>query len=420
MKKLIIIGLLFVHVIVLAQENQLPSVAQTKRVILSNATIHIGNGKVIEKGTLIFEEGKITDISNTNSTDPLAVDCKGGQIYPGFISPATNLGLVEVESVRATNDNAEVGNTNASVRAVSAFNTDSKVINTVRSNGVLLAHIVPEGNGIAGVSSVVQLDAWNFVDAAYKIDNGIVLAMPSFITRGGGGPDVTKRAQKRIEEIIQFFKEAKAYSVSTIKGGINLKYEGMADLFTKKKKLFVEANAVKQILAAINLKKEFDIDVVIIGGADSYLISDLLKQYSIPVILQQPHSLPTNQDDDVDQPYKTPAMLQKAGVLFCLSNEGFWQQRNLPFLAGTAATYGLSKEEALASITSNTAKILGIDGQTGTLEIGKDANIIVSQGDALDMRTSIITQAYINGRTIDLNNKQTMLTKKFKTKYNIK
>lgn len=419
MKKIIIATFILTQLHTHAQEYMYPAKPQDKKITLNNATIHIGNGTVINNGSISFINGKITTITNTPVTDTGATNCKGAHIYPGFIAPATNLGLVEIEAVRATNDNAEVGNTNASVRTLSAYNTDSKVINTLRSNGVLLAHIVPSGDGISGISSVVQLDAWNYTDAAYKADNGIVLSLPNFFNRFGGA-DAAKRAQKRLDDINTFFKDAKASLTTNANNGTNLKYQTMADLFTKKKKLFVEADAVKQILAAINIKKEFDIDVVIIGGTDSYLLLDLLKQYNIPVILSQPHSLPQSQDDDVDQPYKTPAMLQKAGILFCLSNEGFWQQRNLPFLAGTAATYGLTKEEALAAISNNAAKILGIDATTGTLETGKDANIIISQGDVLDMQTSIITKAYIAGRALNLNNKQTLLARKYKAKYGIK
>jgi imidazolonepropionase-like amidohydrolase len=176
---------------------------------------------------------------------------------------------------------------------------------------------------------------------------------------------------------------------------------------------------VKEMLIAIDFAKEFDLDVTIVGGADSWQIADLLKQNNISVILTQPHSLPIMQDDDVDQPYKTAAQLQKAGVLYCLSNEGFWQQRNLGFEAGTAAAYGLTKEEALSAVTINAAKILGIDKLTGTLEAGKDANIAVSNGDMLDMKSSVITQAFIQGREINLDNKQKQLSEKYHKKYGI-
>ncbi|RYY67029.1 MAG: amidohydrolase, partial [Chitinophagaceae bacterium] len=146
-----------------------------------------------------------------------------------------------------------------------------------------------------------------------------------------------------------------------------------------------------------------------------------LKQHNISVILVQTHNLPTSEDDDVDQPYKTPAALQRAGVLYALTDEdGTTTGRNLAFNAGTAATYGLTKEEALQAISLNAAKILGIDDRTGSLEVGKDANIIISEGDILDMRSSVVTNAFIQGRTINLDDKHKMLNERYKKKYGIK
>jgi len=150
------------------------------------------------------------------------------------------------------------------------------------------------------------------------------------------------------------------------------------------------------------------------------MIADELAKKNIPVILGKTHELPGSADADIDQPFKTPAILQKAGVLFCISIPGgFWQERNLSYNAGTMVAYGLTKEQALAAITYNTAKILGVDKKIGSIEKGKDASIIVSSGDVLDMRTSNIEYAFINGRMIDLNNKQKELNLKFSKKYGL-
>jgi imidazolonepropionase-like amidohydrolase len=178
---------------------------------------------------------------------------------------------------------------------------------------------------------------------------------------------------------------------------------------------------VKEMLIAIDFVKEFGFDVVIVGGSESYQIAPLLKQNNIPVILQQLHSLPTSEDDDVDQPFKTPTVLQKAGVLFAITDEdGQTAGRNLMFNAGTAASYGLTKEEALASITLNAAQILGVADKTGSIEVGKDANIIISEGDILDMKSSIVTKAFIQGRELILDDKHKQLNERFKSKYGIK
>lgn len=408
-----------------AQETISPAGPQQKPVFLTNAVIHVGNGQVIEKGTITFDKGKITAVGTSVAAAPAdatVVDLKGQHVYPGIIVPDSDLGLIEFESVRATIDVREVGEINPSVRSLIAYNTDSKVINTLRSNGILLAQVTPKGGIISGTSSVVQLDAWNWEDAAYKVDNGLHFFIPRQNTGGRRGPnggDAPKTALDQVEGVRAFFREAKAYLQEAKHTATNLKFEAMRPLFKKEQKLFVHCDLVKEMLVAIDFAKEFDLDVTIVGGADSWQIADLLKQSNISVILTQPHSLPIMQDDDVDQPYKTAAQLQKAGVLFCLSNEGFWQQRNLGFEAGTAAAYGLTKEEALSAVTINAAKILGIDKMTGTLEVGKDANIAVSTGDMLDMKSSVITQAFIQGREINLDNKQKQLSEKYIKKYGL-
>jgi imidazolonepropionase-like amidohydrolase len=331
-----------------------------------------------------------------------------------------------VEAVRSTNDFSEVGEINPSVRSLVAYNTDSKVINTLRSNGILLAQITPEGGMIPGSSSVVQLDAWNWEDAAYKKDGAIHFYMPTLLpppSLPGRFPITKDRAAEFAEKTAKvraFLAEAKAYYQEDKHSAVNLKFDAVRKLFTKEQKLFIHCNLVKEMLVAVDFAKEFGIDVVIAGGADSWIIADVLKQNNIAVVLGQPHSLPLTQDDDVDQPYKTAAQLQQAGVLFCLSNEGFWQQRNLPFEAGTVSTYGLSKEEALTAVTLNPAKILGIDKTTGSLEPGKDANIVISTGDLLDMRSSVVTQAFIQGREVNLDNKHKQLYERYKYKYGLK
>ena len=216
-------------------------------------------------------------------------------------------------------------------------------------------------------------------------------------------------------------REAKAYLQEPAHAETNIKFEGVRPLFEKKQKLFIHCNQVKQMLIAVDFVKEFGIDVVIVGGSDSWQIADLLKQNNIAVILGREFNLPTMEDDDIDQPFKTPAMLQKAGVLFALNDDHEEARyRNLAFNAGTAAAYGLTKEEALQAITLNAAKILGIDDRTGSIEVGKDANIVVSEGDILDMRTSIITDAFIQGRKVSLENKQTQLYERYKYKYGLK
>jgi imidazolonepropionase-like amidohydrolase len=291
---------------------------------------------------------------------------------------------------------------------------------------------VPGGQLIAGQSSVVQLDAWNYEDAAYKTDMGMHFYMPSLLSRGGGrgfgrgfggapAGDPIKEALDKIESVKAIFREAKAYHQKGADKQINLKLEATKGLFNRTQKLFVHCDQIKQMIVAIDFVKEFGFDVVLVGASESWQIADLLKANNIAVILTQEHSLPTTDDDDIDQPYKAASVLQKAGVLFCLNDDDPQNRgRNLMFNAGTAAAYGLGKEAALQAITLNAAKILGVADKTGTLEVGKDANIVISEGDILDMKSSIVTDAFIQGRAVAITSKHKQLYERYKHKYEIK
>lgn len=419
-----------------AQDDVYPAKPFQGRLFITGGTVHVGNGQVIDNATVEVNNGKIVrvgaDVTPTGSESKI-IDAKGKQVYPGLILPVTDLGLKEIANgARGSDDLRELGDLNPSIRSIVAYNTDSKIINTLKANGILLAGVTPQGGTISGSSSVVQLDAWNWEDAAYKMDNGIHLNLPTFLVRprrfGGGGrfalnqpqTDPIKEALDKIEEIKAFFREAKAYSEETAHKETNLKFEAVKGLFTKQQRLFIHGDQVKQMLVAIDLAKEFGFEVTIVGGSECWLIADLLKQNNISVILAQMHNLPTTEDDDVDQPFKTPAVLQKAGVLYCINDEHEeTRYRNLMFNAGVAAAYGLTKEQALQAITLNTAKILGVDDRTGSLEAGKDANIVISSGDILDIRTSNIEHAFIQGREVSLDNKQTQLYHRYMTKYGL-
>ncbi len=412
-----------------AQDNVYPAGPQNGPIVIKNGNIYTATGNVINNGIVVIKNGKIAEVGTTvpEEANATIIDAKGKNVYPGLILPNTDLGISEIASgVRGSNDYFELGEYNPSVRSVVAYNTDSKIINTLRANGILLACVAPQGRLITGTSSVVQLDAWTWQDALYKADNGLHIHMPVLMRsprrslRNTDASDPIKAGLQTIEEVESFLVQAQAYLKQPKKEDHNLKFEALRPLFEKKQKLFIHADIARQILVAVDFAKKFDIDVVLVGGSDSYLFADLLKQNHIAVILNATHSLPTMQDDDIDQPFKTPAILQKAGVLFAINdNSDNARYRNLDFNAGTAAAYGLTKEQALAAITINPAKILGIDQQTGSIEKGKDANIIICEGDVLDMRSSIVTDAFIQGRKINLDNKQQQLYERYRHRYNL-
>ena len=414
------------------------SIAQTKSLLIMNGTAHIGTDSIIQNSIIGIKNGKIVEVldaskfkSELGNYDE-KIDATGKQIYPGFIAPNSTLGLFEIEAVRATLDFREVGTTLPNVRSLIAYNTDSKIIPTVRTNGILMAQITPRGGLVSGTSSVVVLDGWNWEDAAYKMDDAIHINWPRMVSRKfldedniyPGPYEKNKDYTKQTDDLKKLFADAKAYNETETKLEKNLRFESMKGIFDGTQTLFIHSNNVKEIIEAVNFAKQFQLKrVAIVGGKDSWMVTDLLKENNISVVVSRVHDLPEHPEDDVDLPYKLPYLLQKAGVLFCLNNEGDMEEmgtRNLPFYAGTAAAYGLTREQALRSITLNTAKILGIDKTVGSIEAGKDATIFISSGDALDMRTNNVTAAYIKGVSIDLNNDQKALYEKYKKKYGLK
>ncbi|MCH2043740.1 MAG: amidohydrolase family protein [Saprospiraceae bacterium] len=403
-----------------AQSTKLESVA------ITNVTLHLGNGKVIEKGAIGIKDGKIQEVGETVTTANYEqnIDGQGQHVYPGLIAPNSRLGLEEVEAVRSTRDFREVGKNNPSLRSIIAYNTDSHITPTVRSNGILMVQVVPEGGRISGQSSVAYTEAFNWEDAAVALDNCIHLHWPNrfHFTGWWAAPGPTKgnkKYEQNLEMIKVYFDAAKAYYNKEKVEEKNLKFEAMNGLFDKKKKLFIHVDDARSIMEAVELLEPYGMDLVIMGGAESWMITDFMKEKNLPVVLSNVHRLPRQIDEDIDQPYKTPALLQEAGILFAFSMEGSWNIRNLPFQAGQAVGYGLDAEAAIAAMTSNAAQILGISDRVGTLEKGKEATIIMSKGDVMDMRTSVITDAYIQGKKVDLDDKQKALYRKYAKKYGL-
>jgi len=413
--------------IVIAQQS--PASKQTNAISIEGATAHLGNGEVIENSLIMFNNGKITFVGSANTKiarQGKVMNVTGKHLYPGFIAPNSTLGLVEVDAVRASNDADEVGAMNPHIRSLIAYNTESKIIESMRPNGVLMGQITPRGGRISGTSSIVQFDAWNWEDAAIKADDGIHLNWPNPFSRGRwwlGEPSMlkeNKNYKKQIEELASYFAESKSYQASN-KSPRHLPFEALQGVIEGSKKLYVHVDGERGITDAINFAKDTNIKhIVIVGGYEAHKVSSLLKQNNIPVLLQRVHSEPNNDDDDYDLPFKLANKLVNAGVLVGLENAGGMERmnaRNLPFLAGTCAAYGLNKEQALSLITLNTAKILGIDNMVGSLEVGKDATLFISEGDALDMRTNKLEKAYIQGRDISLESHQTELYKRYSNKY---
>ncbi len=403
-----------------------PADPQSGPIAILNATAHLGNGQVIQNSVIAFDEGKLTLVTDAGNNPDVSghkiINAAGKHVYPGFILPKSTLGLVDINAVRPTRDFSEVGDYTPHVRSLIAYNTDSELIAALRFNGVLLAQSTPTGGRISGTSSIMMLEGWNWEDAAYLADDGIHASWPSlsFGPRWWLGETARRknnRYAEQVSELLTFLRDAKAYHEKPTEKK-NLLLEATRALFTGEKQFFVEANNAAVIVEAIGALKETGVQkIVLVGGRDAWRVKDLLLQENIPVLLNEVHSRPNRDDEDIDLHYRMPGLLTAAGVKVGLMYRSLQSSRNLPFFAGSAAAYGMDKEEALKLITSNTAEILGIDDRSGTLEVGKDAILFISTGDALDMRTSKVEVAFIQGKELELVGKQQVLFNRFREKY---
>jgi len=410
--------------------QQTPSPAQSEAVTIVGATAHIGNGEVIKNSLIIFENGILTQVLDATATKMqyrgTIINAEGKHVYPGIIAPNTTLGLVEIASLRPTDDEDEIGEMLPHIRSLVAYNAESQIVESMRPNGVLIGQIVPRGGTISGTSSVVQFDAWNWEDAAIKKDHGLHINWPNSFKRGKwwlGEERGLKPNEKYAEEVLkltQFFNNSRAYLAGDQKQE-NLPFKAMGTVFNNDKKVFIHVDGEREIVDAIQFKKDHKLkDMVIVGGYDALKVADLIKAENIAVLAPRPHTTPNQDDEDYDYNYKLAKLLTDKGILVGLESSGQMERastRNLPFYAGTVAASGMDKEDALKLITLNNAKILGIDKRLGTLEKGKDATLFISEGDALDMRTNKLTKAFIQGRELSLESHQTELYHRYSDKY---
>ncbi len=403
-----------------------PAADQSEPIAIVGAIIHVGDGQVIGDAVITFDEGVITAVGSAADSIDLnnhrVIDLQGQHIYPGFVLPNSSLGLFEIGNIRSTQDFLEEGVINASVRSAIAYNTDSELIPTQRFKGILTAQVTPEGGLISGSSSVMKLDGWNWEDAVLRIDDGMHISWPP-LKRRRRNPETrlfdtvdNDEYQGAVQLLHSLFQNASSYNGQPL----NLNLQALQPVLNGSAKLFIHVNDAKEIINSIQFARGYGISqIVIVGGRDALLVKDLLLAESIPVIYEDVHALPEMAWRDVDEPFKTPFLLYEAGIMVGIGGgaTALQSQRNLPFFAGTAAAHGLDRETALSLITKNNAEILGVADRVGTLEAGKDATLFISTGDALDMRTSQVLQAFIQGREIDLYGTQQELYERFRDKY---
>jgi imidazolonepropionase-like amidohydrolase len=416
-------------------QKPIPASAQVKSIRIFNIKIHVGNGSFIENGEVGFVNGKFNYVNDNAKTTPttntyeINIDGGGKHLYPGFILTNSTIGLREIDAVRATLDYDEAGNITPEVRSITSYNADSKIIPTIRFNGVLVAQSTPSGGLIMGQSSVVQLDAWNWEDAAVKTDEGMHIQWPSRNQVIYGDQSETdensikKQRNQAIAKIKDMVDRAWMYMNEPEHASYNGRCESLKGLFTGEKTLYLHVHTEKDIIESVTYFESVGVKkIVLVGGYEAYKITDFMKQHNLAIIIDRIHELPQTDDDDIQLPYRMPKILWDAGILFTCSHQGDMEvmgSRNLPFNAGTAVGFGLEYEQAVQMITLNAARILGVDQQLGSIEVGKDATFFISGGDALDMKSNNLALAYINGRSIELKNSQYYLYEMYMGKYGL-
>lgn len=417
----------------LGQDLGVKAAPQTRPIAIVGATAYPVSGPPIEDCVVVFDKGVLTRVSGGGgyfdaSPDVDVINATGLRVYPGLISAYTQLGITEIPTVRASNDFNEAGSISPEARSVVAVNPDSWLFPVTRANGILTAGVFPSGGVVPGRAGVVRLDGWTWEQMAVDDDAGLVVSWPMMRTVTAwwmteSEEDQLKNIRQNLHTIDEAFKTAKAYiAAKDADPGVpvDLRWEAMRGVFpggAGQNRVFIMAGALDQITAAVSWAAPLGLRPVIVGGAEAPLAAELLKKHDVPVIVMGTHNLPRRDDSAYDEAFTLPARLEAAGVTWCLaSGEETPHDRSLPHNAGRAAAYGLSKEAALRSITLSAAEVLGVADRLGSLETGKAATLIITDGDPLEVTTRV-TGAFIDGRKIDLSSKQSVLAEKYRAKY---
>lgn len=407
--------------------EEIPGAPQRTPIAFVNGTVHTVKGGTLERATVVAVDGRITAVG-TDVVPPAGarvIDCTGKHVYPGFITPSTTLGLTELDAVRATRDMAEVGTVNPNARAETAYNPDSELLPTVRSNGILLAGVMPVGGTVSGTASLMRLDGWTREDIAVLPRAGLVIQWPAMDVSTSPwerrSPDEQQKAiTDNVRELYTLFREAQAYATLVGEGDTSvrdIRLEAMRAAVRTSMPVFVHASTRRQIEAALDFRRTFDLRMVLVGADAAPMVLDDLKSAGVPIIIDRVHSLPERDEDPYDAPYTLPATLAAAGIPFAFSDDGAWQQRNLPFHAGTAMAFGLAEADAERALTLWPAMMYGVDSTYGALAVGYSATLFVCRGNALDALTNVVDQAFIDGREVDLSNRHRRLARKYRERY---
>lgn len=408
--------------------------ATPKKFALTGGTVHPVSGPALAGATVLVDAGRITAVGAGLAVpaDATVIDCRGKQVYPGFIAANTQLGLIEIQTVEGSDDTQETGNLNPNLRAEVMFNPDSDLLPVTRLNGVTSALVIPGGGAVHGLSALMHLDGWTREDMTVKAPVALHVSWPNMSARRAwwiqqSEEEQNKARDQAIQAIRGAFDDARAYEKARAAEGsagipaheADVKWDAMRAVVRGDIPVFFHADAAAQIHAVLDFVDEQKLQhVVIVGGQDAGRYAAELKARDIAVIVAGTLNVP-RRSEDYDAAYTLPARLAAAGVRFCIADEGgsftAANARNLPFQAGQAAGFGLDRDEALKSVTLYPAQILGVADRLGSIEPGKIADLQITDGDPLE-QTTHCEQVLIDGRPIPMESRQTRLFHKYDAK----
>jgi imidazolonepropionase-like amidohydrolase len=413
---------------------------QGETLLLTGATVHTVTGETLSPGQVLIQDGKIAAVGKTvDSSGATTLDLKGQHLYPGMLALNTLLGLTEIEAVRATQDNTEVGEFTPDVESWIAVNPDSELLPVTRANGIAYFQPVPEGGVVSGQSGLVAVDGWTTEQRTLKKPLALHLFWPSMTldtavrergrarAKGKSLDEQSKERRSKIRAMADFFEEAKAYAKAkdaAAKGGSPAPmripaWESMLPYVRGELPIMVHADEVRQIKAAVSWATTNNYKIILAGGLDAGMVAELLASRKIPVVYAHVFTLPGRDTDPYDVHFKTPEVLRQAGVqvAFSFGPSGFEASnyRNLPYAAAQAVAFGLPEAEALKGLTLYPAQFAGVGERLGSIEAGKEATLFSADGDILDIRSSV-KRMWVAGKEISLENRQTRLYDKYKNR----
>ena len=396
--------------------------------LIRNATVWTGTGQTLQNANILIRNGLIESVGpNVTAQGATEIDARGKFVYPGMTDAYTGLGLNEVGGIATMNLRSELGEFNPHMRAVVAINVDSEILGVTRANGVTSAITAPTGGVISGQAALVNMAGWTWEDMAVKMTAAYVINIPRTGGEGGGrggGPpgqgaagagaqQARERIERQLRELKQMLTLAKTYDQQRTAGTtkIDIVYEAMRPLVRGEAPALIPADTDEQIRAAIAFGEEMGIKIVINGGRDAWKVRELLAQKNVPVVLGAIQSTPGN-DAPYDAIYAQPGVLAEAGVKFAFSTGSGSGSRHVPFHAALAVAYGLQPEAALKALTVWPAEMFGAADQVGTIQPGKMANLFITSGDPLDIR-SVVSDVFIRGRRLPMDDRHNRLYQKY-------